>query len=179
MFCEKCGTPIPENSPICTNCGQVVSQQDTPAQTGPDIPVKRTESLAGGIAGALIGAVLGAAAIVLLGQLGFVASISGFILALCTLKGYELLGGYLSTKGIIICVVLMLVTPFFADWIGWTLIIMKEFPSLSFGEAFDFMTDFLADGTIELSDYLINLGMLYLFTILGAFSTVHSAFKKK
>lgn len=177
MYCEKCGSAIPENSPICTNCGQVIAQQAAPAQTAVEIP--KPENLLGGIVGAVLGAVLGAAAIILLGQLGFIASISGFVLAFCTLKGYELLGGRLSTKGIVICIILMLVTPFLADWVDWTLLFMREFPSLSFGEAFSFVIDFLADGTIELSDYLLNLGMLYLFTILGAFSTVRTAFHKK
>ena len=59
----------------------------------------------GGVVGALIGSLLGAASIILLSQLGYVAAISGVIMAVCALKGYELLGGKLTKKGVIISAV--------------------------------------------------------------------------
>ena len=61
-------------------------QQGTPAE------LKAPENVPMGLLGALVGAALGGASIILLSQLGYIASISGVILAFCTLKGYQLLG---------------------------------------------------------------------------------------
>ena len=55
-----------------------------------------------GIVGALIGSLIGAVVIVIVGQLGYVAAVSGLVMAICTLKGYEMLGKKLGTPGIII-----------------------------------------------------------------------------
>lgn len=148
--------------------------QESPAE------IKAPENVLLGIIGALIGAVIGGASIVLLSQLGYVAALSGAILAFCTFKGYELLAKGLSTKGIVICIVLMLLTPIIADWIDWAIVLMQSWADLSitFGEALILVPLMLADGTIAMGDYLKNLGMIYLFVVLGGFYTVRSVLKK-
>ena len=142
--------------------------------------VKAPENMVLGILGALIGALLGGASIIGLSQLGYIASISGFILAFCTLKGYELLGKGLSTKGLIVCVVVMLVTPFVADWLDWGILLYKSVADygVTFGECLQILPELFADGTISMGEYLKNLGMIYLFVIIGGFYTIKNAFKK-
>ena len=142
--------------------------------------VQAPENVFLGLIGALIGAILGAASIILLSQLGYIASISGFILAFCTLKGYELLAKGLSTKGVILCAVLMLLTPFVADYLDWAIMIYRELGSygFTFGECLQLIPEFLKDGTITMGEYLKNLGMIYLFVIMGGFYTLKNAFKK-
>lgn len=199
MNCKKCGELLRENAGFCGNCGTPVQhepveqsfaeeqpvQQNTAepeaAASQPAEPAGKPENVFTGIVGALIGAALGAGAIILLSQLGFVASISGFILAVCTLKGYELLGNRLSVKGIIICIVLMLVTPYLADRLDWAIVIMQAYTDegVTLGQAFAVVPMFLEDGAIEMTDYIKSLAMVYGFTALGAFSTVASALKKK
>ena len=155
--------------------------EEVKQDTMPDNPVelKTPENSLLGFAGALIGAAIGAASIILLSQIGYVASISGVILAFCTLKGYELLGKGLSTKGLIICIILMAVTPFLADWMDWAIVLMQSLDvEITFGEAFALVPLLLADGSIELTDYLSSLGMIYLFVILGGFYTVKKVIKK-
>lgn len=140
---------------------------------------KAPENVGLGIIGALLGAVIGAACIILLSQLGYVASLSGVVLAFCTLKGYELLAKGLSKKGIAICVVLMVLTPFVADWIDWAIVLMQNMEiSLTFGEAFVAVPLLLIEGGIEIATYLSNLGMIYLFVVLGGFYTVKKVIKK-
>ncbi|MBQ9148674.1 MAG: hypothetical protein IJX69_03810 [Oscillospiraceae bacterium] len=141
---------------------------------------KKKENVITGTVGAFIGAALGAACIILLSQIGYVASISGLVLAVCTLKGYELLGGHLSVKGIIICVALMLITPYMADRIDWAIVIMNTWAeeNVTFGQAFAVVPALIADGAIVLSEYLTNLAMIYGFALLGAFATLRKAFKK-
>lgn len=143
------------------------------------LEVKPAENVALGIVGALIGAVLGGASIVLLSQIGYIASISGFLLAFCTLKGYELLAKGLSKKGIVICLILMLVTPFVADWLDWGLVMLSELGDYGFSyvECLQLLPEFLAEYPELMADYLKNLGMLYLFVVLGGFFTLKNAFK--
>lgn len=172
MNCQKCGTPISANTDFCENCGAPVLQQ-------PALPAKKPENVLTGIVGALIGAALGGGSIILLSQLGYVAALSGLILAICTLKGYELLGGQLSGKGIVICIVLMLVTPYIADRIDWAIVIINSFPeeNITLGEAFAVVHEVLEEADM-VGDYVKNLLMIYGFALLGAFGTLRSLFKK-
>ena len=50
---------------------------------------KKRENVPAGIVGAFLGSLIGVACAVLIGQLGYVASISGLVMAVCALKGYE------------------------------------------------------------------------------------------
>ena len=145
----------------------------------PDIIEKR-ENIFTGTIGAFLGACIGAALIILLGQLNFIASISGFVLAICTLKGYELLGNKRSTVGLIICIILMAITPYFAERASLTIAFMRVggFPFSEFGTCFKGMPGWIEQAG-ESAVYYKDLAMLYLFTALGAFSTLRNAFKKK
>lgn len=173
MNCTKCGNPIADNAAFCEFCGQSIERA---AEV-----VKKPENFVAGLVGALIGSLIGAASIILFSQLGFVSALSGLVLAVCTLKGYELLGGRMSKKGIIVCLVLMLVMPYIADRIDWAILIMGEFADygVTFGEAFAVVPMMLEDGSIEMSTYLTNLLMIYGFAVLGAFTTLRNALKKK
>ena len=142
--------------------------------------MKAPENVLLGLIGALVGAILGGASIILLSQLGYIASISGFILAFCTLKGYELLGKRLSRKGIVLCVILMIVTPFVADWIDWAIFLMKDYPEygLTLLDSCMMLAELMAEGYVDMFEYVKNLGMIYLFVVLGAFGTLKNALKK-
>ena len=152
-----------------------------PAMELPVTPeIKTPENVGLGLIGALIGALIGGASIIGLSQLGYIASISGVILAFCTLKGYALLAKGMSTKGVILCAILMLVTPFVADYLDWGIAIYRELGAygFTFAESVALIPEFLADGTIEMGQYLKNLGMIYLFVVMGGFYTVKNALKK-
>lgn len=141
--------------------------------------VRPAENMLLGLIGALIGAALGGASIIGLGQLGYVASISGLILAFCTLKGYALLGKGMSTKGVILCAILMLVTPFAADYLNWSLTVYQELSiyGITFMDSMQLLPELLKESEL-VGEYLKNLGMLYLFVVMGGFYTVKNAFKK-
>lgn len=148
-------------------------QQGTPAE------LKAPENVPMGLLGALVGAALGGASIILLSQLGYIASISGVILAFCTLKGYELLGKCLSKKGIAVCVILMLITPFLADWIDWAIFLMRDMPEydLSILDSCILLGELMTEGYVDMFEYVKNLGMIYLFVALGAVGTLKRAIK--
>ena len=167
MNCKNCGNEIPDGQKQCGSCGEVTAAE-------------KRENVVTGIVGAIIGAAIGAGSIIGLSQLGYIASVSGLILAVCTLKGYELLGGKLSKKGILISVALMLLMPYIADRLDWAIVIKQAWAEygVTFGEAFAAVPELLADGSIEMGDYVKNLLMIYGFVALGAFSTLKKAFKK-
>ncbi len=185
MVCEHCGNPIPYGITACEFCGKEVSQETQQApqqqqfQTQAAPIIRKRENVAAGVVGALFGAVIGAAVIILLSRLGFVASVSGLILAICTLKGYELLGGELSKKGIIICLILIIITPYMADRLDWAILIKESYAEydLTLGDAFSVVPDFVKEGIIEKGTYLKSLLMIYAFAALGAFSTLKSLFE--
>lgn len=131
-----------------------------------------------GMIGALIGAAIGAGVIILLGKLGLVASVSGFILAVCTLKGYQLLGRKIGMPGIIICLALIAITPYVADRIEWAMVIKKAYADMgvSLVDAFRVVPDFIKEGAIDKVSYIKSLGLIYLFAGFGAFGTLRSLF---
>ena len=177
MNCEKCGAPL-NGTVFCENCGHTNEQPVSTTQSS-STPVIKPENVLGGTLGAVIGSAIGAASIILLSQLGFVASISGLILAFCTLKGYELLGGKLTTKGIIISLILIAIVPYLADRLDWAIVVINAEPSISLGEAFENIPFYIENGNIDSSDYTSTLVTLYIFVIIGALGTVISAFKSK
>ena len=180
MFCPKCGKQAHDSAIICEYCGQTLKQDTVPGAPvypGASAPVavaEKPENVVAGIVGALLGAAIGAAAIILLDLAGYMAAISGVILAVCAYKGYELLGGKLSKTGILISTLLILVTPYVADRISWAIFIMREFEvyGVTFAEAFAVVHEVADPDT-----YASTLGMLYLFTALGAFSVVRKQLK--
>ena len=149
-------------------------------ETAASPEIKAPENFVMGLIGALIGAALGGASIILFSQMGYIASLSGLILAFCTLKGYELLAKGISTKGVILCAVLMLVIPFAADYLDWAIMLYRELGAygFTFGECLALLPELFKDGTITMGEYLKNLGMIYLFVIMGGFYTLKNAFKK-
>lgn len=128
---------------------------------------QKRENIVAGIVGALLGALLGVAAIVVCGQLGYVAVISGIVMGVCTVKGYELLGKRISVKGIIICVVIMLGMVYLANQIDWA-ISAASFYETDVFTAFRAIPYLVADDYIEASTYYGNLAMVYIFTVVGA-----------
>lgn len=171
MRCKKCGTQLMDDAAFCPVCGQAVTTQ-------PDAPAIDTkENVLLGVLGALLGAALGGASIILLSQINIVSALSGLLIAICALKGYEILGGKLTTKGIIISIVFVLITPYLADRINWTILLIREYPQFSFGQAFRMIPELAKDGT--LIRYTSGLVQLYLFAALGAVGTLVGAFQRK
>lgn len=136
----------------------------------------RQENLVAGIVGALLGSLLGVACIVFVGQLGYVAAVSGLVMAVCALKGYEKFGGALSKKGIVICCVIILAMTYFGNKMDWALSASSVL-EMSFWDCYRSISLFIEEEVIEASSYWGNLAMLYLFTLLGAVPTIINALR--
>lgn len=133
---------------------------------------QKKENIIGGFVGALIGSLLGVVAIVILGQLGYVAVISGLILAVCTLKGYELLGGKLSKVGIVISVLIMIVMVYFGSRLDWSISVANYYEDVDILYAFQILPQLFAEGYLEASAFYESLFLVYIFTAIGAIPTI-------
>lgn len=172
MNCEHCGAMLNAADTSCSVCGTPV----------PGTPAAKNlrENVGMGILGALIGAVLGGLSIIVLGRLGYVAALSGVIIAFGTLKGYELLGKTLSKTGVIISFVLMILTPFLAYNIDLVLQIHAELTAygLTLADTLGFLVELIVTDAEMLRTYLTEMGMIYLFMVIGAFSIIRNALRR-
>lgn len=181
--CQFCGTHTPTDAymvsgslmRLCPDCYTKLSQNATLSKNKEN---QKKENLFTGIIGALLGSLLGVLCIILLSQMGYVAALSGFVMAVCTLKGYELLGSKLSGKGIAISAVIMLIMTYIGDRLDWAIVVMKEF-EVDFGTAYQSIPMLLNEEVIEAASYWGNLILVYAFVILGAVPTIMSTMKKK
>ena len=133
--------------------------------------------------GALLGSLLGALSILVLSQLGYVAALSGAIMAVCVLKGYEMLGGKLTKKAIVISVIIMILMTYFGDRVDWAIILFRDAGAGEAGynifECYRLVPYALTEEIIDIGSYLGNLFLLYLFVALGAVPAIRGKLKEK
>ncbi|HPR80903.1 MAG TPA: hypothetical protein PK268_03215 [Enterococcus sp.] len=132
-----------------------------------------------GLVGAFLGSVIDVIAIIVLGQLGYVAALSGIVLAIYSLKGYELLGGKLSKQGIIGSSIIMIIMVYVGMRLDGSISMASYYQEADVFSAFRLMPQLLSEGYVESSAYYGKLAMLYLFTALGAIPTILNVLRKR
>ena len=137
---------------------------------------KRRESLVAGLVGAFLGSLLGMACIIVVSQLGYVASLCGVVMAVCTLKGYELLGGVLSRKGAAAAGIITVVMTYVAYQIDCAIQVAVA-AEVDVFLAFRNMGMLLKEGYLDTGAYWGGLVFLYLFTLLGAAPLIIAALR--
>lgn len=181
--CQTCGNPGETGVSVagnvsmhlCADCFTKLQQDKT---IGDGQKKRKKENLIGGIVGALIGSLLGVACIVILGQLGYVAALSGLVMAVCTTKGYELLGSRLSVKGILISIILMGVMTYVGNQLDWALFIAREL-EVDVISAYQAVPVFMQEGILEAGAYWGNLALVYMFVLLGAVPTIFNIIRNQ
>lgn len=164
---------------LCPNCE---SNMRGTIMTAVQNQQTKKENVVGGIVGALLGSLLGVLCIVILSQLGYVAAISGVVMAVGVLKGYELLGGKLTKKGVVIGVIIMLIMTYVGDRLDWAIALYQEGAEYFDATVFDWyriVPDLLAEDYIDMGAYVGNLILLYLFLALGAVPTIIAKVKER
>ena len=141
------------------------------AEQNERVQAEAPEDIGRGILGALIGGLIGAAVIVLIGQLGYVAALSGMVLGYCTIGGYRRGAGKLSAIGIAVSVVVMLLAVYLGNRTDIAIAAVKEL-DLTFGQAFAWMHEL-----VDTDVYRNNLITLYLFSAIGAVPAAFNAHK--
>ena len=133
----------------------------------------REENFLLGIVGAVIGVIIGGAVALLVARLGYVSVLAGAALGFCTIKGYEILGKKLTKKGVVVSAILMVLTVFLVNQLDYTLALMSEL-DLPFGMTWSLLNEATFQGDVPENFYL-NLGLLAVFTLGGAWISVKSA----
>lgn len=144
-------------------------------QTENNNAIKKEENVGKGIIGAFLGSLIGAGAIVALGQAGYVAVISGIVMAACTIFGYSKLAGGISKKGIAISVVVMAIMTYIGMRFCVTLTVCNElnkYGNPDFWKVFEKIPDIMRlDSKLE-AEYIRNLILVFLFTGIGVFGMI-------
>ena len=160
---------------LCADCAaKTKSANEVKAQKRQ----QKNVNIVGGIIGAVVGSLIGVACIVILGMLGYVAAISGIVMAFCTLKGFDKLGGKLTVVGIVISCVIMVAMTYFGNRLDWAIEIskaMKEYYDyeVNIFESFQAVPTLVAelDG---MGDYIASFLQQMLFVVVGAVPTIIS-----
>lgn len=181
--CECCGKPHTymnnyyikgEITTLCDDCYNGINQA---IQQSVIEQENITENIVAGLVGAFLGSLIGVLCIVLVGQLGYVASMSGVVMAVCTAVGYELFAKKLSIKGIVVSAIMMIVMSFFATKVSWCVSIVRS-TGYSF---FDVYSSFwnLLDYARANSDFYSNLSGVYIYELIGAVPTFYGIIKNQ
>ncbi len=131
-----------------------------------------------GTIGALVGSLLGVLAIVVLGQIGYVAVVSGIVMGFGTFVGYAKLGGGMDLKGFIISILIMIAMIYIANRINWALFIIKYIPDVSFFKAFFNLGSLIKKSAEFASKYYQSLVTDYFFCAIGAFVFVKQGYRE-
>lgn len=199
MKCNNCGAQLNEGQQYCQFCGAANNNQNMNyaqansqyqnqnmnvgyaqmnnqyvtqniIQNNYQNVSEKKENVLMGILGAIIGSLVGAGAIILLSQIGIVASIAGVAMAFCTLTLYEKFAGNLSAKGIVICILVMLVVTFFAENLALSIQIAKD---SSYDTFYIFKNFFkLISHAKVVGEYIFNLVLVLVFTAGGAYGII-------
>jgi len=170
-YCNQTATSF-----LCDTCFAEASQSIKNVASSPNNYVL-------GLIGSLIGAVIGSILWIIIGALGFYASIAGFAIAYMSFKGYEIVKAKTTTVGIILNIISVIVALLFAQYIGIFIELLKEYPTLTISDFITVSPHLFTDSDFIVS-LLPNLGLGLLFAILGSFRTIkdkylHAAYTEK
>lgn len=155
---------------LCPEC--TTRQKNESAQKACREELK-AETVIGGVIGAFSGSLIGGLAIILFGQLGYIAAVSGLVMGFCTLKGYRLLGNRLSRKGIIISCAMMILMVYAANRFGWSITLARATGGeMDVFTSFQHFSGLLNKGDLNAATYWRDLVGTYVFTLIGAVPTV-------
>lgn len=154
---------------LCETCGKNVLTQLENEKN------KDTNYLKGFLA-SLAGAMVGSVLWIVLGAIGFVASIAGFLIALGAFTGYEKVKGKLTRKGIVLNVIAILIAFLFAQYAVIYIILRKDSPDWSI-LVYIFATPMLFSNPEFLKAVLQDMGLGLLFVVLGTYRKISENYK--
>lgn len=132
------------------------------------------ENMTMGIIGAFIGAFIGSIVLILLYQIGFIAAVSGIAISSLALIGYEKLAKGISKKGIIACIIVVVIVVFLAQNLAIAMAVSNELAKhniqFSTFEVLKSLPNLFKTGNVSFGSYMFDLILEYVFCFVGAFS---------
>lgn len=133
-----------------------------------------------GVVGAIFGALIGSLLWILIGQVGFIAGIAGYAIVYCSIKGYGMLGKFISKRGIAICVVLSLCMICVSEYVSLGITIYREIQTdyyMTILDAFKLIPHLMQDNEVKV-ELMKNLVIGYGLAAWASFSFVKSLWRK-
>lgn len=160
---------------LCDGCVEEVGQALKDAQAA--TKAKKSNFL-GGIVGAMLGALIGCVAWILIFRAGYMASIAGLVMAVCAMKGYELLGGHLDRKGVIASIVILIAGVYLSNKIAWSWEAYDALKDLeiTFFDVFRNLNAIIMESGLS-GEFYSNLAIGYGLTALGSVPNFINAFR--
>lgn len=182
--CGSCGSNAAQlsswqvNNEVCYLCDACAGKLEESLQENQTQTREQKSNLIPGLVGAFLGTLIGVALWILLSRLGIIAGVAGLVMGVCAMKGYELMGKQLDRKGVISCIVLLIVMIYFSNKLAWSIdgyLALKEY-DWTFGEVFQNLSIILAESDLT-GSYFRDLGLGFLLTAAASFSSIINAFR--
>lgn len=132
---------------------------------------KRSSYYVKGFFASLIGALIGSIVWIILGAIGFIASIAGLAIAYCAFFGYSRFGGKVSKTGVILTVFSIVIAFLFAEYIGLGIDFIKAVDGATMLD-YIFYTPVILSDVELIKSILPDLGFGVLFAFLGSNRTI-------
>lgn len=161
---------------LCPDCAAQLEQELREAQ----VEAKgQTSNLLPGLVGALLGGLIGVAVWFGIYQLGYISALGGLAIAVAACKGYELMGRHMDRKGVAVCCVCVALLTYLANQLCWSFMVYQGLSDVgwTFSDANIYLWNVLEECELT-GSYLGELAIGYLFTILGAFGTMHQSLRR-
>lgn len=137
------------------------------------------ENFAAGIIGGILGSLVGVLCIVIIGQLDYIAVVSGIVMGYATFTLYRIFAKKISWIGIIICFVIMCAMIYFSVQINYAIWLIRTYSDVNFFDAFSYIPQMKEYSSEFASAYNRDLGLNYIFSIAGAALTLSNLLQAK
>lgn len=154
---------------LCSKCGNDLMEKFETDKNMENNYIK-------GFFASLIGALIGSAIWIIIGALGFFASIAGLAISYCAFKGYSIAKGKFTRKGIILNVIAIIIAFLFAQYAVLFIEFMKEYDNMTL-LGFLAITPLLFSSLEFIKALLPNIGLGLLFIVLGSYKTIVNNYK--
>lgn len=135
-----------------------------------------------GLVGAFLGSLVGVVLWLVVYKLGYIAGISGAVMVICAMMGYNKFGKKLDLKGIIICVVLCIGMIYISERLSVSMELYQEFSDygydVSFFDCYKSMYDVL-DAADTMSSFWGELAVGYLLFVVASVSYIINSIRTR
>ena len=149
--------------------------QETPAPVSPDAILgqlsaeKRAFPVLPGVVGALLGSIPGILLWIILGQVGFIAGICGWLMIRGAILGYGKLAGGIDRRGEILSTIVALLMPIVSEYLGIAVSVYRNFHEsygVTVGEAVSSVPLYLAEPDV-IQGVIFSLIIGYVLIAIG------------
>ncbi|MBD7913411.1 hypothetical protein [Clostridium cibarium] len=183
--CEVCGennelSPAFVNGVIVSCCGECKLEFKESLERNKEALRGQRSNILGGVIGSFIGALIGSIVWIIIYQLGYIAAIGGLAIAVCSIVGYEKLGGKLNIIGIVVTSVITIIAVFLAQYMSLGLEIYNTYKLDGFTilSSIESVPVFLENSSVS-SAFFQDLAIGYFLTLVGSVSYISKTYRER